>query len=98
MLLLLWQHADGFAKDWDGWLRKVTLQVRAAVDLAKGLPAAKKDRLDGILSHDVVRAPCAPGPALLRARACGAPCSAARRRAPSSRSWPAARTAATTPP
>ena len=72
------QHADGFAKDWDGWLRKVTLQVRAAVDLAKGLPAAKKDRLDGILSHDVVRAPCAPGPALLRARACGAPCSAAR--------------------
>ena len=49
-------RADGaFASDWDGWLRKVTLQVRAAVDLSKGLPAAKKERLDGILAHDVVR-------------------------------------------
>ena len=66
-------HADGvFAKDWNGWLRKVTLQVRAAVDLAKGLPAAKKEGLDGILSHDMVRAPCAPWPAQLRASACGA--------------------------
>ena len=64
------QRADSaFAEDWDGWLRKVTLQVRAAVDLAKGLPAAKKERLDGILSHDVVRSPCFPGP---RVRACSA--------------------------
>lgn len=44
-----------FAGDWDGWLRKVTLQVKAAVDLAKGLPAAKKERLDGILAHDVAK-------------------------------------------
>jgi hypothetical protein len=50
------QRAGGaFTNDWDGWLRKVTLQVRAAVDLSKGLSAAKKERLDGILAHDVVR-------------------------------------------
>ena len=50
------EGGDVFANDWDGWLRKVTLQVKAAVDLAKGLPAAKKERLDGILAHDVVSA------------------------------------------
>ena len=47
-------RSDAFADSWDGWLRKVTLQVKAAVDLAKGLPAGKKERLDGILAHDVV--------------------------------------------
>jgi len=44
-----------FAADWNGWLKKVTLQVKAAVDLAQGLPAAKKERLDGILGNDVAK-------------------------------------------
>lgn len=58
------QRAGGaFANNWDAWLRKVTLQVRAAVDLSKGLPAAKKERLDGILAHDVV---CVPAPCAKR--------------------------------
>jgi hypothetical protein len=43
-------------QDWDGWLRKVTLQVKAAVDLASdGLNGAKKRQLDHILAKDVVR-------------------------------------------
>lgn len=43
-------------QDWDGWLRKVTLQVKAAVDLASdGLNGAKKRQLDNILAKDVVR-------------------------------------------
>ena len=43
-------------QDWDGWLRKVTLQVKAAVDLASdGLNGASKRQLDNILAKDVVR-------------------------------------------
>jgi len=49
------KDGTGFAKSWDGWLKQVSLQVHAAVDLARGLPAAKKERLDGILGNDVVR-------------------------------------------
>jgi len=49
------KEGTGFAKSWDGWLKQVSLQVHAAVDLARGLPAAKKERLDGILGNDVVR-------------------------------------------
>ena len=37
----------------------MTLQVKAAVDLARGLPASKTKRLDAILEADMVRAPVA---------------------------------------
>jgi hypothetical protein len=41
-------------QSWDGWLRKVTLQVKAAVDLSRGLQGSKLKRLDGILATDMV--------------------------------------------
>ena len=48
------QQADrAFATGWGGWLRRVTLQIKAAMHLSRGLPASKVARLDGILAGDV---------------------------------------------
>mmetsp|Transcript_15310 Transcript_15310/g.30712 ORF Transcript_15310/g.30712 Transcript_15310/m.30712 type:complete len:345 (+) Transcript_15310:43-1077(+) len=42
-----------FAGMWDSWLHKMTVQVRAAVDLSHGLSSGKESKLDDLLKHDM---------------------------------------------